>query len=658
VIPRPKERPSAVHLAGMGALVALGWSTFDVALFATSGDARAVLELLPGWIAAAVLGAGLLLVGGRLPWLLWALAVVSGAVACAQHFRWLHATLLETRLTQALFLVVAASLAARLLERLVGKCGLRGAFACGLLASQALTVLHQGWLPHHRVFLPLALVTYALGFLPRSSWRVATTVLALAAAAQPIASRARTALHASRPDLGPPEAPADTGRPNVVLIVMDTVRADRLSCYGYHRPTTPGLDAFARDHATLYERARSTTSWTLPSHASLLTGLPSGAHGADHPRGEGAHGMQIGTMRPACRIAPDIPTLAEHLRAAGYRTGAVVANDAYLDHRFGLDRGFERYDDRQGSYVEDFLALPQLFGWKPRVGHLAYRDAPRIFGLARDWVDSLGDERPFFLMVNLMDAHLPVVPPPPFDRAFAPSTPRNPFVPDKPEMSLQYDRGIAFLDAEITGFLRWLEETGRFDDSVVVVTADHGEAFGEHRGFYSHAWLLYEELLHVPLLVKPAGPRETAVEPRPFGLTEIFALVLRLVGLPQAGGAEAAPMTSEWYRAVSNPEIDLWAREAGHDLGSDYVSWLEGDRKFIVSSAGSVECYDLALDPGEERPLELDSGETARALEIARAWWDAHPPLAESELAETPGADELERMRALGYAGGDPGSDG
>jgi arylsulfatase A-like enzyme len=290
-----------------------------------------------------------------------------------------------------------------------------------------------------------------------------------------------------------------------------------------------------------------------------------------------------------------------------------------------------------------------MFGRHLRAGQLAYRDAHKILGLARDWLDSLPDDRPFFLMLNLMDAHEPVLPPPPFDRAFGDEIPWNPLRQTLSERSLQYDRALAYLDAEITRFLGWLEETGRFEDTVVIVTSDHGEAFGEHSGFVDHAWLLYEELLHVPLLVKPAGPREKAVEPEPFSLAELYHLSLRLTGIADEEFPRSQP-EAEWYRGLSNEEIDRWAQRAGHDTESDLLTWIDGSVKFIVSSKGRVEAYDLDRDPGELRRLELPADRTEAALDFARSWWQAHPPLTSEPI---PALDEsaLERRRALGYLG-------
>jgi arylsulfatase A-like enzyme len=430
----------------------------------------------------------------------------------------------------------------------------------------------------------------------------------------------------------------------VLLIVLDTVRADRIGAYGYKRATTPVLDAFARDHATVYEEVRSTSSWTLPSHASMLTGLLPAEHGADHPRGPAAEGTFDIAARPAQMLRPDVATLAERLREQGYRTAAIAANDAYLDHRFGLDRGFERYDDRSGSYVGDYRALIQLFGHRMRVGHVVYRDAGVISRLALQWLDSVrGDERPFFLMLNYMDVHEPCIPPAPFDREFGPEQPKDLLRPERPMWPILYDRALRYLDSQLGRVLERLVERGQFERTAIVVTSDHGEAFGEH-GYWSHAWELHEELLRVPLLVKPAGRREVPRDSRRLSVADVHDLVLGLAGLrePQPF-AEREPM-AEWYHGEENDYVREWAARVGRDTKIDLVTWLDGRRKYVVGSDGSVKAFDL---PEEAVAVTLSEDERGRARAKAIEWWRANPP--RGREAMKPSEEELKRLRALGY---------
>jgi arylsulfatase len=306
-----------------------------------------------------------------------------------------------------------------------------------------------------------------------------------------------------------------------------------------------------------------------------------------------------------------VATLAESLREQGYRTAAIVANEAYLDHRFGLDRGFEHYDDRGGSYVGEYRALIQLLGHQVRTGHLVYREAAVISGLALQWLESLRDERPFFLMLNYMDVHEPCVPPAPFNREFGPEQPKDPLKPEQEMWPIVYDRALRYLDSEVGRVLGRLVERGQFDRTAIVITSDHGEAFGEH-GYWSHAWELYEELLRVPLLVKPAGKRSTARESRAMSVADVHDLVLGLAGLREPQPFAARDPVAEWYHGEENSFVRKWAARVGRDTKIDLVTWMDGGRKYVVGSDGSVRAFDL---PDEAAPVTLSEAqrESARA---------------------------------------------
>ena len=496
-----------------------------------------------------------------------------------------------------------------------------------------------------------AVPALGLGFVRHRILRRAGTLAVLAIPVWHAASRSVDDLFPGRPDLGPPTAEAAANAPNLLLVVLDTVRADHLAPYGHERVTTPALDAWVAEHATRYERARSTSSWTLASHASLFTGLYPAQHGATAPRHDEDAGVRDGiAMRPAMPLRGDVPTLAEKIRNAGYRTAAVVANNAYLTHPFGLHRGFEHYDDRNGSWVRRYLALVQLAGWNPRAGHKVYREGGDISDAALAWLERRGAE-PFFLMLNYMDAHDPYIPPPPFDREFSDEQPLDPLDPAVDLWPLLYDRGLCYLDEQLARVLDHLERNDRMDDTVVIVTADHGEAFGEH-DFWVHAWVLYEEVLHVPLYVKPAGGRAREVEQSPISGVEIPALALALLGLADEPPPEATGVVGEWYAGRSNPGIDAWAERVGRDLEVDLLAWIEDGVKFIADSGGALEAYDLRVDPGEEHPLELPEERRAAALARARLWWEEHPPVdPELTSGEDLDAEAIERLRALGYIG-------
>ncbi len=638
------SRPRAAVLLGAG--LPAGWCLFDVAFFLTSGDPRAAIELLPGCLALLLAGASFGLVWRRFPWILPVLGLLAVVVFGAPKLGLGISTTRTEGLARALFLACTALGAAAVAERRIAPGALRLGLVAGLLCAMAAAAVQQRMLPQFKVFLPGAAAVLAVGWVRRPSWRWALTSLAVVLPFVPVAKRARSALALPRPDLAPPVAAAYGARPNLLLIVLDTVRADRLGPYGYERETTPALDAFAREHATVFEEVRATSSWTLPSHASMFTGLFPGEHGADHPR-DPADEVALGIAgRPARMLPPDVPTLAERLRVEGYRTGAIVANDAYLDHRFGLDRGFERYDDRRASYVGNYLALVQLFGMRLRTGHVLYRDASTISDLALNWLESVRGERPFFLMLNYMDAHQPCFPPAPFDHEFGSEQPADPLRLEAALIPLVYDRALRYIDSEVKRILDWLVAQGLFERTAVIITSDHGEAFGEH-GYWTHAWELYEELLRVPLLVKPAGQRLKSRESSARSGADIHDLVLSLAGMRESEVFEPRELAAESYHGQTNPELHRWAERSGRDLGADLVTWIDGEMKYIVGSDASVQAFNLRQDPRELVPVALSEEELERARAKALEWWRAHPPRG-GEAPEM-GKEEMERLRALGY---------
>jgi arylsulfatase A-like enzyme len=284
------------------------------------------------------------------------------------------------------------------------------------------------------------------------------------------------------------------GRPveRIVLVSIDTLRADHLGCYGAAFAHTPRLDALAAG-GVRFANAISPAPLTLPSHTTLLTGLDPPEHGVRH--------------NGVFRLTDDVPTLAEHLREAGFATAAFVA--AYvLDRQFGLDRGFDRYDDRtsQPRYGRGMLTFPE-------------RPANEVVDAALEWLASAPGR--FFLWVHLYDPHAEYRPPAGFASAF----------PARP-----YDGEIAFADFQVGRLLAALDQ--RFPDgrTLVVVTADHGESLGEH-GEATHSHLVYDATQHVPLIVQGPGlPRGGVVEDV-VALRDVAPTVLDLLGVPPLPGA-------------------------------------------------------------------------------------------------------------------------
>jgi tetratricopeptide (TPR) repeat protein len=408
--------------------------------------------------------------------------------------------------------------------------------------------------------------------------------------------------------LGSP-LPAAAAPPDVLLITIDTLRADALGFAGNARAATPNLDRLAAG-GRVFERARAHNVVTLPSHANILTGLYPYQHGVRDNTG--------------FRLPDGIPTLATALRAAGYATGAFVG--AYpLDSRYGLDRGFEIYDDRTTSGVgEGQFAL-------------AERPGGEVVAAALPWWQARRGS-PRFLWVHLYDPHARYAPPEPFATRFA----ADPYLGE-----------VAAVDAYL-GPLLGPHLAGREPPCLVIVTADHGEALGDH-GEQTHGLFAYEATLRVPLVVWGPGVAPGR-DGRPAGHVDLFPTVLAALGLaPPASGRGERP-----GRSLLQPRS---GGGGGHDLYFEALSaalnrgWAPlrglvrssagGERKFV--SLPLAEVYDLRADPGEERNL-LD-----RERPAARAAFDLLP--AESAWPPARGqvdAEEEARLRSLGYVASAP----
>lgn len=616
----------------------LGWVLHDAVLVAQAGRPALALELLPLSLLAVAGGAlfGLL----ARSWRLVLLAVLaSGLWSLLPRLLGGQFTSIEAGLPRALFLMVVAFALARLLgTRRPG--AMRLALLLGTLGCLLLVELRGVRSDPSWPVLACALAVVAVGFLPRAGLRQLATAAAVALPALWIAPGLREASRPSRPDLEPPLAAAPQAAPNLLLVILDTVRADHLVPYGYERETTPHLNRWVDEHFTVYENARSTSSWTLPSHASMFTGLFPAQHGAAPPG------------RYAQPIYADVPTLAEGLREAGYRTAGVMSNNVYLRaHRpdgsgqsYDLDRGFEHFDDRLAGTIGRYLTFTQLLGGDLRIGHLDYRDGGVITDLAIEWLDRRGSG-PFFLALNYMDVHGPNRPPPPFDRLFSDERPGEPFAQDLALQELLYDRELAHVDWQLDRLLAALEERGLFENTAVLITSDHGEALGDH-GLFWHGVVLYEALVHVPLYVKPPGGRSVERVAADISGADVFHLARSLLGFESAAGPEQAGLLAELYMGDPGPDL-----EPGADPPRHLFSFRQGELKFIVSTLDEVEAFDLRGDPHELQPVALTEAQIAAALERARAWWAAWPlgTAGEAELDE----DELNRMRQLGYLDGD-----
>ena len=402
----------------------------------------------------------------------------------------------------------------------------------------------------------------------------------------------------------------ETQNPNLLLVTLDTVRADHLGCYGDGQAVTPWLDRLAGE-GIRFANASAAVPLTLPSHTSILSGLLPPHHGL---RNNGIGALPAGTG-----------TLAGLLAGQGYRTGAFVGAFV-LDRRFGLNQGFEVYDDE----------IPR----DPRAGVSLEAERP-----GRDVVDRalawLGREeaRPFFLWVHLYDAHAPYLPPPEWAA-------RHPGRP--------YDAEISEVDEQVGRILAELERRGLTGQTVVAVAADHGESLGEH-GELTHGLLLYEPTLHVPLLVSAPGRLKPRVVDAPVSLVDLAPTLAGLLGKSLAA-PKARPLDG---RDLSRDLLDGGEPAAGEVYAESQYPAIFGwspltalrrrDLKYI--SAPSPELYDLRQDPGETS--NLMNQVPARKAEPARGFASRLAELEAGAVATprsaAPDAETRARLASLGY---------
>ncbi len=439
-----------------------------------------------------------------------------------------------------------------------------------------------------------------------------------------VAAAALTLLASCRGGAGTPLGPLPSGlRPeqlNLVVVTLDTTRADRLGCYGGTQVETPHLDALAAG-GTLFERAISPVPLTLPAHCSLFTGKLPAAHGV---RDNG--GFQL---------AADQTTLAEVLRQRGWATGGFVA--AYvLDHRWGIAQGFDRYYD-------DF----DLSRFKTVSMGNIQRRGDDVVAHALDWIASQGSRR-FFAWVHLYDPHAPYDPPEPWKSRYA---------------GHPYNGEIAWTDELVGRLLAGLDRAGVRGRTVLAVLADHGESLGEH-GETGHGYFVYEPTTHVPFLLAAPYPnlagRRVASVVRNIDVAPTLLDLLGQPGALPAAGHSLVPLLGQrdvsalTAAAAPQPDADEGYSEAFY--ARFHFGWAElravRTARYHFIEAPRAELYDLAVDPGETHNLAGDERRVvadlrARLAEIDRTTATAASAAAPVEEDE----DTLRRLAALGYVG-------
>lgn len=433
--------------------------------------------------------------------------------------------------------------------------------------------------------------------------------------------------------------------PDILLITLDTLRADHLGCYGYERRTSPRIDELAAV-ATLYSRAYAAAPWTLPSHASLFTGKYPAEHGARTFKAE------EGEAREGALDDSHL-TLAEALKAEGYRTAAFVGNAVYLEPRFQLDQGFDSYYNER-TYARTLTRL--LVEWLEE-----YRGEDA--------------EDPFFLFANYVDTHNPYNAGKRHDdpgfveegksreshRLYQELRPwilqrKKPFPDEKLKLLIdQYDTAIYNLDAELGFLVETLKRLSLYDNTLIVLTSDHGEFFGEHE-LIDHGKDVYQEVLWVPLIIKYPGQQEGRIDDRLLSGVHVPRLVVsQLTGpmaernlrlFPRAPGRDPV-IGQNYFTMPYDFNLNPWERDRFDRVRTALYEW---PYKYIRDSSGAEELYHLEKDPGETVDLRDRESEVARRLAERLEAHEAGVHDAGSlRPARAPSGEQIEHLRALGY---------
>jgi arylsulfatase A-like enzyme len=498
------------------------------------------------------------------------------------------------------------------------------------------------------------------------------------------------------------------GGTNVLFVVLDTVRKDRLTVYGHDEPTTPALESFAEE-ARVYEQAVAPAPWTLPVHASMFTGLYPSEHEATQET----------------PYLEDATTLADAVSAAGYAT-ACYSSNAWITPYTKLTQGFADQDNFFQIMPGDFLSGPLARAWK------TMNDSPRLRGVADrlvqvgNWfherfaageggdtktpavidqtIEFVDDSENFFAFINLMDAHLPYHPPAEYAEQFAPGVDSTEVCQNSKAFNCGardideeewgdirglYDAEIRHMDAQLERLFTHLQETGRWEDTMVVVCADHGELHGEH-DLYGHEFCIYDPLVNVPLMVKhpdvePGRDEETTVE-----LIDLYHTVLDATGseVPEGGVAldrtrslldadfrdfadtvgdcDREPIGFVEYHqpVVELQQLERKAAAAGIALEpetSRFYSRMGAARrphaKLIPNTRSPAEGYPPVEDPGAtenlvgtgEEAIDALAGALEAFVEEVDADWPQEADGATGEVLEDMDDDAKERLKDLGY---------
>ncbi|MBI1319157.1 MAG: sulfatase-like hydrolase/transferase [Candidatus Hydrogenedens sp.] len=450
------------------------------------------------------------------------------------------------------------------------------------------------------------------------------------------------------------DAAPEDGAPNVLLVSLDTVRADALGCYGDSEAHTPNIDMLA-ERGVVFEQAYSTSSWTKPAHASVFTGRFARTHGA---------------MRHDERLSPAWPSLPELLYERGYETMGVVSAPP-LNRLFGFARGFQQYDD--ATYLLDRQADVFIRRWgNPSVdihtGHTGSLITDRAIAMLER---RSHDDRPFFLFLNYFDAHHNYQPPYQGDRPFYGGTQygeidqwNNAPAPldapadevDVPRLRALYRDELRYVDEQVGRLIAHLQRRGEFENTVVVVFGDHGDEFLEH-GRLAHGYTLFNEVLHVPLMISGPGIAADQRSHSAVSLADVLPTLLDELGLEVPAELDGVDLLRDGQAAVPEDRpIPAWL-----DLPPyQFEALIASDHKLVVDTATNArQLFDLGTDPGEHHDVSAEKPGRAAAMQLefdalrARSIDTFRRTTQDASVAVPAGSDSLDeligQLRALGY---------
>ncbi len=472
----------------------------------------------------------------------------------------------------------------------------------GRVSFEVVTVVFSCWASFGVVAMlldarlhPYAVLVLALGiglqvgkFLAARRWLRQNTVRLAAAMVALLMVVAATMMYgipwlAGRVTGSPPEP--RPGAPNVLFIIWDTVRAESLSLYGNRQPTTPELEQLARE-GVVFDRVMAPSPWTLPSHGSYFTGYP-------------AHLMEADFDVP---LSDEHPTLAEAFRQAGYLTGAFVANVRYVSRESGLLRGFDHRSDYGISQAQLWLSpyIAQAYRQRRRSRNhtrwYARKAARTVSKELLDWLDD-NPGRPFFAFLNYFEAHAPYL---------APTKLRAEFRDRSNPPRGAYQAAIAALDQELISLLSRLKDRNALDNTIVIITSDHGELFGEH-GIEGHANSVYQGVLQIPLVIRhPATvPMDLRISDQ-VSAADLAETIRRLAGL-EVGGFPGASLSRFWdatvrekpHPTISSQTQAIRADSNERNAKGPLAALYSGQWHYFVNYDGREELYQIPEDPEE-----------------------------------------------------------